>query len=125
MHTGDIGYLDQNGALFFCERIKRMYVRFDGTKISPYSIEQAIIKSPVVDKCMVVGIKDTEHSHGKCAKAYVVLKSNANTKTAKEQLQKFLSKNLDIHMIPKEVVITDRLPHTVNGKLDYFVDLTN
>ena len=125
LHTGDIGYLDQNGALFFCERIKRMYVRFDGTKISPYSIEQAIIKSPVVDKCMVVGIKDTEHSHGKCAKAYVVLKSNANTKTAKEQLQKFLSKNLDIHMIPKEVVITDRLPHTVNGKLDYFVDLTN
>ncbi len=123
LHTGDIGYVDENGALFFCERIKRMYVRFDGTKVSPYSIEQAIIKCPLVNKCMVVGIKDNEHSHGKCARAYIVLKSNANKKNAKEQLQKYFNKHLDEHMIPKELVLTDRLSRTVNGKLDYFIDL--
>ncbi len=123
LHTGDIGYVDESGALFFCERIKRMYVRFDGTKVSPYSIEQAIIKCPLVSKCLVVGIKDSEHSHGKCARAYIELKNNVNKKTAKEQLYKYFNKHLDEHMVPKELILVERLPHTVNGKLDYFVDL--
>ena len=123
LHTGEIGYIDESGALFFCERIKRMYVRFDGTNDSPYSIEQAIIKSPLVSKCLVVGIKDSEHSHGKCARAYIVLKNTANKKTTKEQLYKYFNKHLDEHMVPKELILVERLPHTVNGKLDYFVDL--
>lgn len=120
LHSGDIGYLDRNGALFFCERIKRMYVRFDGTKISPYSIEQFISTCPLVARCMVVAIPDREHSHGMCAQVLVVLRDNVRKRDAKERLEHFFRKNLDQHMIPKEVVIVDRLPYTKNGKLDYF-----
>ena len=39
LHSGDCGYIDESGAVYFCERYKRMYVRFDGSKISPYDIE--------------------------------------------------------------------------------------
>ncbi len=120
LHSGDCGYIDKTGALFFCERIKRMYVRFDGTKISPYSIEKIILSSPLVNKCMVIGIPDKEHSHGMCAKAFIVLNKNISKKKAREQLQNFFRKHMDEHMLPKEIVFVERLPHTKNGKTDYF-----
>lgn len=120
LHTGDMGYMDDQGALFFCERIKRMYVRFDGTKVSPYSIEQFISACPLVARCMVVAIPDREHSHGMCPRVLVVLKEDVNKKTAKERLEQYYRKNLDEHMVPKETLIVEKLPYTKNGKLDYF-----
>ncbi len=120
LHSGDMGYIDENGALFFCERIKRMYVRFDGSKISPYSIEQAILKCPVVKRCLVVAIADVEHSHGKCAKAFVVLQEGYKKDTANKMLESFIKSNLDEHMVPKEIEFVEKLPYTKNGKLDYF-----
>ena len=120
LHTGDCGYLDENGALFFSERFKRMYVRFDGTKISPYSIEQAVLNCDLVEDCMVIGIKDAEHSHGMCAKVFVVLKAGIRKSVATEQLKSFFKKHLDQHMIPKEIVFVEKIPRTKNGKIDYF-----
>lgn len=120
LHSGDRGYLDENGALYFCERYKRMYVRFDGTKVSPYSIEQGIAGCPIVANVLVVAITDTDHTHGKCPKAYIVLKEGVEEKGAEDTIRKYCKKNLDQHMQPKEIVITDKLPHTKNGKLRYF-----
>ena len=120
LHSGDLGYINEEGFLFFCERIKRMYVRYDGTKISPYSIEQVISTSPIVERCMIVNIRDKDHTHGMCARALIVLRENVSKKYARDRLQKFFQKNLDQHMIPKEVVFVDALPYTKNGKLDYF-----
>lgn len=120
LHSGDRGYLDDTGALYFCERYKRMYVRFDGTKISPYSIEQVIAACPQVDQVLVVAVTDTAHSHGMCPKAYIVPKKAKNKKVAHVAIQKYCKKHLDMHMQLGHIVITDRLPHTKNGKLRYF-----
>lgn len=119
LHSGDRGYLDNSGDLYFCERYKRMYVRFDGTKISPYSIEQIIAGCPLVKDVLVVAVSDTEHSHGMCPKAYIVLK-NGKIKNAAATIQKYCKKHLDMHMQPSVIVITNTLPHTKNGKLRYF-----
>lgn len=120
LHSGDRGYLDEEGALYFCERYKRMYVRFDGTKISPYSIEQALSACDLIKECLVVAINDAEHSHGKCAKVYIVLKKGENKEKAMITIRKFCKKHLDEHMQPKEIVFVNKLPRTENGKLDYF-----
>ena len=120
LHSGDRGYLDEDGNLYFCEREKRMYVRFDGTKISPYSIENVINSCDIVKRCMVVAVKDSAHSHGKCAKAIVELNDGVDAKKAHDTLRKFFHKNLDRHMIPNEISIVKQLPYTKNGKLDYF-----
>lgn len=120
LHSGDLGYLDESGSLFFCERIKRMYVRFDGTKISPFSIEQAICACPEVERCMVVGVRDTEHANGMCAKALIEIKKTSKGKTAKPAIEKFICRHLDEHLRPREIVIVEKLPYTKNGKLDYF-----
>lgn len=120
LHSGDCGYVDESGAVYFCERYKRMYVRFDGSKISPFDIEQKLNRCSVIDSCMVVSIQDKQHSHGKCAKALIVLKDNSNEKNARKAIEKFIHNELDEHMIPQEIVFVKHLPYTKNGKLDYF-----
>ena len=120
LHSGDIGYMDEDGFLFFCERIKRIYVRFDGTKISPFAIEQVLQKCPEVSRCLVIAIDDPKHFHGKCAKALIVFKDGAYAETAREKVQKFIHANLPSFMRPTQLEFVDRLPTTINGKLDYF-----
>ncbi len=120
LHSGDIGYLDDMGNLFFCERSKRMYVRFDGTKISPYSIEQQLLTCPVVERCMITAVDDRKHSHGKCAKAHIVLKNGISKKYGTKAVNEFIKNTLPQHMIPEQTVIVDKLSYTKNGKLDYF-----
>lgn len=120
LHSGDRGYMDSTGALFFCERYKRMYVRFDGTKVSPYSIEQVISACPLVEACLAVAIPDKGHSHGMCAKVFIVLRNGIHKATATAGIQKYCKRHLDEHMLPDEIAIVDRLPKTRNGKLAYF-----
>ncbi len=119
-HTGDVGYIDEDGYLFFCERLKRMYVRFDGTKISPYSIEQILSDCPPIARCMVTAIKDKEHSHGMCARALIVLREGVDKRAARVEIDKFIGENLGQHMVPKEIMFVEKLPYTKMGKLDYF-----
>lgn len=118
LHSGDIGYLNEKGELFFCERIKRMYVRWDGTKVSPYAIEQALLSCPVVEECLVYPVEDRKHFHGCCAKALVVLTTEKYR--AREYLEKFIQGNLGEHMRPETVEVVKRLPLTKLGKVDYF-----
>ena len=118
-HTGDVGYIDENGYLFFCERLKRMYVRYDGSKISPFSIEQLISGCAPVARCMVTAIRDVEHSHGMCARALIVLREGVDQKSAKAEIDKYIHENLGNHMIPKEIIFVEKLPYTKMGKLDY------
>ena len=120
LHSGDIGYLNEDGFLFFCERMKRIYVRFDGTKISPFAIEQMLYKSPDISRCLIVAVDDPKHVHGKCAKALIVLKANENEEKVKEKVKSFIRSNIPSFMRPAQVEFVKRLPTTVNGKLDYF-----
>ncbi len=119
LHSGDLGYVDENGFVYFCERIKRMFVNFDGTKISPYSIEKVILKCDEVKACLIQAVKDKHHSHGKCAKAIIVL-NNSRSVEAQNACKKFIVDNLPEHMRPVEIMFVDSLPITKNGKVDYF-----
>lgn len=120
LHSGDIGYMDEDGFLFFCERIKRMYVRFDGTKISPYAIEKLLQKCPVISRSLVVAVDDKKHFHGKCAKAYIVLKKGIDPEDALPIIKKHAHAMISNYMRPEEYIFVDRLPTTRSGKLDYF-----
>lgn len=120
LHSGDIGYKDDKGYVYFCERIKRMFVRFDGTKISPYSIEQVILKCPVVSRCLIQAIEDKEHSQGKCPKAVVVLKND--DVVSRKIYEKYIVENLAEFMRPVSTEYASRLPVTKNGKTDYFAE---
>lgn len=120
LHSGDIGYADENGYIYFCERKKRMYVRYDGTKVSPYAIEQILLKCPIVEKCMIVAQKDEEHNYGMCPVAVVVLKKDSDRNSAQKIIEKFSENNIAEYMKPREIKIVDELPKTKFNKIDYF-----
>ena len=122
--SGDVGYMDENNFLYFCERMKRIFVRFDGTKISPYGIEQQLYRCPVVAHCMEYGSEDPKHAHGKCPAAWVVFKEEYDEKQAKQIYENFINTKIAYHLRPIETSFVNALPVTKNGKLDYFRTLS-
>ena len=123
MHSGDLGYMDENGVLFLKGRLKRIIVRFDGFKVSPLDIEKVVDEMPMIKDCCAVGIDDKEHVSGAIPVVFAVLKEGAclekETSEIKEEIMNACKKELSDKYIPKDVVIVDELPLTPVGKVDY------
>ena len=118
LHTGDIGYLDDEGNIFVIGRKKRMIVRHDGSKVFPVEIEDCLMQHPSVSACAVVPMQDPDHSESHLPKAFVVLKDSNNQTTIKE-LMAYCEANLPIHLVPAAIEFIDALPMNGNGKVDY------
>ena len=116
LHTGDMGYVDNEGNVFVIGRKKRMFVRHDGSKLFPVEIENCLTKHPLVASCAVVPMQDPEHSESKLPKAFVVLKG---TKVSAEELMAYCKDNLPEHLVPAAIEFIDALPLNANGKVDY------
>ena len=118
LHTGDIGYLDDEGNIFVIGRKKRMIVRHDGSKVFPVEIEDCLMQHPSVTACAVVPMQDPDHSESHLPKAFVVLKNSENQATIKE-LMAYCEANLPVHLVPAAIEFIDALPMNGNGKVDY------
>ncbi len=120
IHTGDYGYIDEDGFVFVEGRIKRVIVRYDGFKVFPSLIEQSISKHDSVATCCVVGKPDKEHSQGALPVAFVVLKSDSTDKIKiRGELNEICSKELPEYVQPCDFIFRDSLPLTPIGKIDY------
>ncbi len=120
LHTGDMGYIKENGALFISGRVKRMIIRHDGFKVFPSFIEEVILKNGKVDMCCVVGAVDKEHSQGMLPIVYVVLKSSTlNESFVKQDLSALCQKELPEYAQPVDYKFIKSLPLTPIGKVDY------
>lgn len=120
VHSGDIGYMNENGSLFIIDRIKRMIIRHDGFKIFPSLIEKNILKIENVNSCCVVGIQDKGHVQGKLPVAYIVLKSETcNRKIVEKQIIEICKSNLPEYAQPIVYKFREDLPLTPIGKIDY------
>ena len=116
LHTGDLGYMDEDGFLFYKGRIKRMIIT-SGYNVYPSHIEEVIENHPDVLQCTVVGIP---HPYKKqVPKAFIVLKDGANKIFAKASVRDYARKNLAKYMIPYEFVFRKSLPKTKLGKVDF------
>ncbi len=119
LHTGDLGYLNEDGVLFVSGRIKRILITRDcnghGTKMFPDRIEKVIYSHPNVQLCCVIGIPDEIRVN--YPKAFVVLKNESLN--AKNEIMNLCEKKLPEYMVPVEIAILDDLPRTAAGKIDY------
>ena len=116
LHTGDMGYLDEEGNIYVIGRKKRMIVRHDGSKVFPIEIEDCLLQHPSVAACAVVSMQDPDHSESGLPKAFVVLKE---TNATVEELMSHCRKNLPDHLVPSAIEFIDALPKNSNGKVDY------
>lgn len=120
VHSGDLGYMDEDGQLFVEGRLKRMIVRHDGFKIYPSLLESVVQQIPSVDTCCVVSRKDKEHSHGKLPVAFVVLKEKEdNDEDISKVIKEVCKSKLPEYAQPDEIIIIDSLPLTPIGKVNY------
>ncbi len=77
VHTGDIGYLDEDGFVYLDSRIKRLIIRHDGFKVFPSMIENVVSQHPAVHQCSAVGCTDKDHVQGRLPFVYLVLTQEA------------------------------------------------
>ncbi len=119
VHSGDLGYMNEDGLIFIEGRMKNMIVRHDGFNLYPKRIENTILKHPAVKTCMVVGIDDLSHIQGKLPKAYVTLKENCLIPNIEGELKILCEKLLPEYSQPAEIEVRDSLPLTKLGKQDY------
>lgn len=117
VHTGDAGYYNEDGLLFFVQRIKRMII-VSGYNVFPSHIEEILLESNLVKECCVIGIP---HSYKiQVPKAYIVLKDGIEESAVTERkIRKFCEKKLAKYMLPKEYVFRKSLPKTMVGKISY------
>ena len=116
LHTGDLGYMDSDGFLFYKGRIKRMIIT-SGYNVYPSHIEEVIEKHPDVLQCTVVGIPHPYKQE--VPKAFIVLKDGVNKVFAKASVRNYARKNLAKYMVPYEFVFRKSLPKTKLGKVDF------
>ncbi len=119
VHSGDIGYIDEDGFVFIKDRIKRVIIRHDGFKVFPSLIEKTVDTHKIIVSNCAVGIADTEHSQGKLPVVYAVLKENCNEDEIKKELFELCQKELPEYVQPVDFIFIDKMPLTPIGKVDY------
>lgn len=116
LHTGDLGYMDSDGFIFYKGRLKRMIIT-SGYNVYPSHIEEVIESHPAVLQCTVVGVPHPYKQE--VPKAFIVLKEGYIGMFMKEDIKAYCKKKLAKYMIPSEFVIRKRLPKTKLGKVDF------
>ncbi len=122
LHTGDLGYVTEDGVIYITGRIKRILMTkgSDGniTKIFPDRIEKVLPQHPAIDLCCVIGVQDEVRIN--YPKAYVVLNSDfSGSEAMTQEIQAFCRDKLPGYMIPDEIEYCLDLPRTSRGKIDY------
>lgn len=112
LHTGDIGYLDENGYLFIMDRSKDMIIS-GGENIYPREIEEVLVRHPAVREVSVIGVPDSKW--GEAIKAVIAL--NPGKTASEKELIDFCRDNIASYKKPKSVDFVDELPKSNYGKI--------
>jgi len=111
-HTGDIGYMDEDGYVYLVDRVKDM-INAGGFKIWPREVEEVLYQHPAIKECAVVGVPDA--LKGETAFAVVVLHPDAGV-TA-EDLAVYCRTHLAAYKVPQTIELREELPKSATGKI--------
>lgn len=117
LHTGDIGYKNREGIVFFESRLKRMIVT-SGYNVYPMYMEQIIATHPAIESCVVVGVP---HPYRKQVPiANVVLRDNyESSKELSRDIKKYCEKSIAKYSMPVEIEYIKSVPKTLIGKVNF------
>jgi long-chain acyl-CoA synthetase len=111
-HTGDLGYVDEDGYVFIVDRKKELILR-GGYNVYPREVEEVLHAHPAVAIAAVIGIPDDRL--GEDVKAFVVTQPGANVST--QELIAFCRERLAAYKYPRHIEFRDSLPMTGAGKV--------
>ena len=116
LHTGDIGYMDEDGYFFISDRIKDM-VNVSGMKVYTTTVDEILFKHPGVLMAAAFGVPDPKNPGSERVMAVVKLKEGQEGKVTEEDIVNYCRDNLAPYAVPKYVRFRDELPLTVTEKL--------
>ena len=119
LHTGDLGKMDEDGFIYFKQRIKRMIIT-SGYNVYPSQIENVLDAHPKVQMSCVIGVKDPYKMQK--VKAFIVLKDGIKpSEDIRQELHEYCKKNVAKYALPYQIEFRDELPKTLVGKVAYTV----
>jgi len=113
LDSGDLARADADGYLWFFGRKKQVIVH-DGSNISPYEVEGALVDHPAVDLAGAVGVHD--EVHGENVRAYVTLRDGAARPSSADLI--LHCRERIGYKAPEEIVFLDEMPLNPTGKID-------
>jgi fatty-acyl-CoA synthase len=115
-HTGDIGYLDEDGFLYIADRLKDMVIT-GGENVYPAEVESALYEHPAIAEIAVIGLPDEQW--GEAVVAVAALKQGAALDL--EELRAFATDRLARYKLPRRLELLPALPRNPAGKVLKFL----
>jgi long-chain acyl-CoA synthetase len=112
LHTGDIGYVDEDGYFYITDRKKELII-VGGFNVFPREIDELIYQHPKVKEGITVGVPDPRK--GERIKVYIVLK--AGETATPEEFIAYFKERLTPYKVPAEVEFRTELPKSMIGKI--------
>jgi long-chain acyl-CoA synthetase len=112
LHTGDVGYMDDQGWFYIIDR-KKDQINVSGYKVWPREVEDVLYEHEAVREAAVVGVADPYS--GETVKAFVSLRAGKNVTEA--ELIAFTKERMAAYKYPRQIEFLDEIPKTVTGKL--------
>ncbi|KAJ7955766.1 4-coumarate:CoA ligase 4, partial [Quillaja saponaria] len=112
LHTGDIGYIDDDDELFIVDRLKEL-IKYKGFQVAPAELEAMLIAHPNISDAAVVPMKD--EAAGEVPVAFVV-RSNGS-KITEDDIKQYISKQVVFYKRIGRVFFTDKIPKAPSGKI--------
>lgn len=110
LHTGDIGYVDEDGYFFLVDRLKEL-IKYKGFQVPPAELEALLLTHPAIADAAVIPIPDEEA--GEIPKAYVKL----SEEVSEEEIMEFIAERVAPHKKIRLVEITEEIPKSASGKI--------
>ncbi|CAN0858864.1 4-coumarate--CoA ligase-like 1 [Linum grandiflorum] len=113
LHTGDIGYIDDDGDIFIVDRIKEL-IKYKGFQVAPAELEAILLSHPSVQDAAVVPLADEEAGEvpGAC-----VVKGKGGEEISEEDIMKFVAANVAHYKKVRVVQFVETIPKSPSGKI--------
>ncbi|MEU4739234.1 AMP-binding protein [Actinosynnema sp. NPDC023658] len=111
LHTGDLGYVDDNGELFIVDRIKEL-IKYKGQQVSPVELEALLMRHPKIADAAVVGVPDEESSE--IPKGFIVTTELLSA----EEIMAWVAERVAPYKKIRQVEFIDKIPRTPVGKVE-------
>ena len=117
VHTGDLGFMDDGGFIYFKQRIKRMIIT-SGYNVYPSQLENILDAHDIIEMSCVIGVPDAYKMQK--VKAFVMLKKGMEPSEENKQIiLNYCKKNIAKYAMPYDIEFREQLPKTLVGKVAY------
>jgi long-chain acyl-CoA synthetase len=116
VHTGDFGFVDEDGYFHFRQRLKRI-IKVSGVPVFPSQVEDVAMQMPEVASACAIGIPDPHRMHA--VRLYVVPQAGTTPdESLRERIRSHCAERMLVYSVPAQIVFRSALPLTLVGKVD-------